>query len=145
MSPSFPSPQRRRDAAYTLFEIMLVLGIIAVLVGSAIFLLGNQVNIAKVQRVDTDAQAIDVALKSYEMLNYTMPTTAQGLIALTKRPTVEPVPKRWTQFMTEVPRDPWGEPYEYANPGKKNATGYDIYSKGPDKTAGNEDDVWPSK
>ena len=38
MSPTFLSRQRPRDAAYTLFEIMLVLGIIAVLVGSAIFL-----------------------------------------------------------------------------------------------------------
>jgi general secretion pathway protein G len=145
MSPIHLTSSRRRDAAYTLFEIMLVLGIIAVLVGSAIFLLGNQVNIAKVQRVDADSQAITVALKSYEMLNYSMPTTAQGLAALNKRPTVEPVPKRWTQFMTEVPIDPWGQPYEYANPGKKNPTGVDIYSKGPDKTAGTEDDVWPTR
>ena len=142
MHPSSPYLSRR-EAGYTLFEIMLVLGIIAVLVGSAIFLLGNQVEIARIQRVSTDAQAIEVALKSYEMMNYAMPTTSQGLEALVTRPTAEPAPKRWTQFMTAVPPDPWGSPYQYANPGSKNPNGYDIYSKGPDKQAGTADDVWP--
>ncbi len=140
----FCAPRPRRDAAYTLFEIMLVLGIIAVLVGSAIFLLGNQVDIAKVQRIDSDAQAITTALKTYEMMNYSMPTTAQGLEALVTRPAVEPVPKRWTQYMTAVPIDPWGTPYRYANPGKKNPTSFDIYSCGPDRQPDTADDKWPA-
>lgn len=141
---SFPSRPNRREAAYTLFEIMLVLGIIAVLVGSAIYLLGNQVDIAKVQRIDSDAQAITTALKTYEMMNYTMPTTAQGLVALVNRPSIEPIPKRWSQYMTAVPIDPWGTPYRYANPGKKNATGFDIYSCGPDRMPDTADDKWPA-
>jgi general secretion pathway protein G len=143
---TFTSPRRRRfEAGYTLFEIMLVLGIIAVLVGSAIFLLGNQVEFAKIQRVDSDVQAISTALKTYEMMNYAMPTTAQGLEALVTRPTAEPVPKRWMPFMTAMPMDPWNKPYQYANPGVKNPNGYDIYSMGPDHQPGTPDDVWPGK
>jgi general secretion pathway protein G len=134
----------RPDSAYTLFEIMLVLGIIAVLVGSAIFLLGNQVDIAKIGRVDTDAQAVTTALKTYEMMNYAMPTTAQGLQALVTRPSAEPVPRRWTQYMTAVPLDPWGTPYQYANPGRKNSASFDFYSAGPDRQPGTADDKWPS-
>jgi general secretion pathway protein G len=141
----YPSPSRQRDAAYTLFEIMLVLGIITVLLGSAIFLLGNQVQFAKIKRVDADAQAITTALKSYEMMNNVMPTTAQGLAALWARPSVEPLPKRWMAFMTEEVKDPWFEPYQYANPGKKNGAGYDLFSKGPDKQVGTEDDIWPTR
>ncbi len=141
-----PAPLRRRhEAAYTLFEIMLVLGIIAVLVGSAIYLLGNQVEFAKIQRVDSDVQAITTALKTYEMMNYAMPTTEQGLAALVTRPTIEPVPKRWMQFMTSMPMDPWNQLYEYANPGVKNPNGFDLYSKGQDHQAGTIDDVWPGK
>jgi general secretion pathway protein G len=140
-----PRHLRRSDAGYTLFEIMLVLGIIAVLVGSAIFLLGNQVEFAKIQRVDSDVQAITTALKTYEMMNYAMPTTSQGLEALVTRPTSEPVPKRWMPFMTAMPLDPWNKPYQYANPGVKNTSGYDIYSMGPDHAAGTTDDVWPGK
>lgn len=56
MKTSFASSRPRRHSApgYTLFEIMLVLGIIAVLVGSAIYLLAGNVDVAKEQRVDTD-------------------------------------------------------------------------------------------
>lgn len=141
-----PSPRRHRsEAAYTLFEIMLVLGIIAVLVGSAIYLLVGNVDVAKIQRVDTDAQTITTQLKTYEMVNYNMPTTEQGLQALVTRPTSEPLPKRWTQLLLSVPTDPWNSPYQYANPGKKNSGGFDLYSMGPDKQPNTQDDVWPGK
>ena len=130
----------RREAAYTLFEIMLVLGIIAVLVGSAIYLLVGNVDVAKIQRVDTDKQAIATQLKTYEMMNYSYPTTEQGLDALVHRPSSEPVPKRWTQLMADVPIDPWGTPYVYVSPGKKHPDGFDLYSLGPDRRE-SEDDV----
>jgi len=137
-----PIPRRshRREAAYTLFEIMLVLGIIAVLVGSAIYLLVGNVDVARVQRVDSDKQAITTQLKTYEMMNYTFPTTEQGIEALVKRPATEPVPKRWTQLLQSVPLDPWGTPYVYVYPGKSNPKGFDLYSLGPDRRE-SEDDV----
>ncbi len=58
---------------------MIVLGIIAVLAGSAIYMLVGSVDTAKDQRVDSDVQAIKQQLSLYEMQNYTFPTTAQGL------------------------------------------------------------------
>jgi general secretion pathway protein G len=130
-------------AAYTLFEIMLVLAIIAVLLGSAIYMLGGQLDVAKVKRVDADAQTFGVALRSYEMMSLAKPTTTQGLAALAVRPTTEPVPKRWIKQMEAVPMDPWNHPYNYYNPGKKNQQGYDFFSSGPDGIAGNDDDIWP--
>ncbi|MDD5200371.1 MAG: type II secretion system major pseudopilin GspG [Terrimicrobiaceae bacterium] len=135
----FPSRPSRRDAAYTLFEIMLVLGIIAVLVGSAIYLLVGNVDVARIQRVDADYQAITTQLKTYEMMNFTFPTTEQGLNALVTRPTIEPVPKRWTQLLQSVPLDPWGTPYRYAYPGKKNPASFDLYSLGPDRQESDDD------
>jgi general secretion pathway protein G len=139
--PSQNHPYRRFQgtAAYTLFEIMLVLGIIAVLVGSAIYLLVGNVDIAKEQRVESDIQAISTQLKTYEMLNLTYPTTAQGLEALVRKPTTEPVPRRWRQLLEEVPLDPWGTPYQYAYPGKRNPRGYDLYSFGPDRQESADD------
>jgi general secretion pathway protein G len=83
-SPSlYPAPAR---AGYTLFEIMLVLGIIAVLAGSAIFILVGNIDVAKEQRVESDVQAISMQLRTYEQLNYRKPSTAQGLEALVTRP-----------------------------------------------------------
>lgn len=143
---STPRPLRRpASAAYTLFEIMLVLGIIAVLVGSAIYLLVGNVDVARIQRVDTDSQTITTQLKTYEMMNYSMPSTEQGLQALVSRPSSEPVPKRWTQLLSSVPLDPWGTAYQYRNPGKKNPASFDFYSAGPDRQPNTEDDIWPAK
>jgi general secretion pathway protein G len=131
-------------AAYTLFEIMLVLGIIAVLVGSAIYLLVGNVDVAKEQRVDADVQAISTQLKLFEMQNYTFPTTEQGLEALVTRPTSDPAPRRWRQLLESVPLDPWGTPYNYRFPGKRNPSGFDLYSYGPDRRE-SDDDLPPPK
>ncbi len=139
-----PFSRHASTVAYTLFEIMLVLGIIAVLVGSAIYLLVGNVDVAKEQRVDADVQAISTQLKLYEMQNYTFPTTEQGLEGLVKRPTTDPAPRRWRQLLESVPLDPWGNPYVYHFPGKRNANGFDLYSWGPDRRE-SEDDLPPPK
>jgi general secretion pathway protein G len=129
---------RRNQSAYTLVEIMLVLAIISVLVGSAIFLLANNVDAAKEQRVETDFQAITTQLKTYEMRNFNVPTTEQGLEALVVRPTIKPEPRKWMKLMDSVPLDPWGNPYLYRSPGKFNPA-FDLYSWGPDKKESSDD------
>jgi general secretion pathway protein G len=136
------SPKRlRRDAGYTLFEIMLVLGIIAVLVGSAIYLLVGNIDVARESRVEADIQSISTQLRVYEMQNLRPPTTQQGLQALVTRPGGDPPPRRWRQLLEKVPLDPWGEEYVYYWPGKKNADGFDLFSKGPDRQEGGGDDI----
>ena len=139
-SSRIPRAQTSR-AAYTLIEIMTVLMIIAVLVGSVIYLLVGNVDVARTGRVDADFQAITTQLRTYEMMNMRMPSTSQGLDALVKRPGGEPAPRRWIQLLERVPLDPWGEPYEYSNPGKLNPRGFDLVSKGPDRQLGTEDDI----
>ena len=119
-----------REAGYTLFEIMLVLGIISVLVGSAIYMLAGNIDVAKEQRVTSDIQAIAMQLRTYEMLNYRMPTTEQGLRALVQPPAADPKPIHWKKLMESVPIDPWGNEYIYRNPGKYKPDGYDLYSLG---------------
>ena len=142
MNNSFRRPPRKLNSGYTLFEIMLVLGIISVLVGSAIYLLVGQIDIAKEQRVEADFQAITVPLKTYEMMNFVFPTTDQGLEALVKKPTTEPQPRKWRQQMETVPLDPWGTPYQYQNPGRRNPSGFDLYSWGPDRKESDDDIVY---
>lgn len=129
---------KRNQGAYTLVEIMLVLAIISVLVGSAIYLLANNVDMAKEQRVETDFQAISTQLKMYEMRNFNVPTTEQGLDALVKKPSAKPEPRKWVQLMEAIPLDPWGNPYLYRTPGKYYKP-YDIYSLGADGKESGDD------
>ncbi|MFM8830553.1 MAG: type II secretion system major pseudopilin GspG, partial [Spartobacteria bacterium] len=100
-------------------------------------LVGN-IDVAKEQRVDSDIEAISMQLRTYEMLNYRMPSTEQGLKALVSQPTTEPRPRRWKQLMKTVPVDPWGNEYVYRNPGKGGAA-FEIYSLGPDGKESDDD------
>jgi general secretion pathway protein G len=133
---------KKRQSAFTLLEIMLVISIIVILLGVAINKLGNTTGIAKTMRVQADIQAISTQLKLYESINGFLPTTEQGLQALVTQPSTEPKPSRWYQLFKEIPKDPWGNNYIYLAPGRKNPTGYDLYSAGPDRKADTADDDW---
>jgi general secretion pathway protein G len=133
---------KKRQSAFTLLEIMLVISIIVILLGVAINKLGNQVGFAKNVAVRADIQAIGTQLKLYESMNGFLPTTEQGLQSLVTQPSTEPKPMRWYQLFKEIPRDPWGNNYIYLAPGKKNPAGYDLYSAGPDRKADTADDDW---
>lgn len=123
---------RLNRSAYTLLEIMLVLGIIAILVSSGIYLLSGNIDVAKETRVDGDLKTISTQLKTYEMSNYALPTTEQGIAALVEPPSAPPEPRRWKKLLEELPVDPWGRPYQYRCPGTKNPSSYDLFSFGPD-------------
>jgi general secretion pathway protein G len=133
---------KKKENAFTLLEIMLVISIIVILLGVAINKLGNQVGFTKGVAVRADVQAIGTQLKLYESVNGFLPTTEQGLQALVSQPSTEPKPTRWYQLFKEIPKDPWGNNYIYLSPGRKNPTGYDLYSAGPDRKADTGDDDW---
>jgi general secretion pathway protein G len=81
---------------------------------------------------------IQKALELYRLDNSKYPTTQQGLKALVEKPTDDPIPRKWKQYMDDVPKDPWGGDYVYISPGVKGA--FDIVSLGPDNKE-SEDDV----
>src|SRR3954467_12648019 len=133
---------KKKQNAFTLLEIMLVISIIVILLGVAISKLGNQVGFTKGVAVRADVQAIGTQLKLYESVNGFLPTTDQGLQALVTQPSTEPKPTRWYQLFKEIPKDPWGSNYIYLCPGRKNPSGFDLYSAGPDRKADTSDDDW---
>ena len=131
---------RKKQQAFTLLEIMLVVTIIAVLMGVAIYKLAGNVEIARHTAVSADVQALGTQLKLYESMNGFFPTTEQGLQALVTPPDTDPKPARWYQLFKEVPKDPWHNNYIYRCPGVKNPGGYDLFSAGPDRIADTADD-----
>jgi general secretion pathway protein G len=133
---------KRQEEAFTLLEIMLVVTIIAILLGTAIYKLAGNVEYARHTAVQGDIQGINTQLKLYESMNGFSPTTEQGLQALVVQPSTEPQPTRWYQLYTQVPKDPWQNPYIYRCPGTKNPNGYDIFSAGPDRKPDTADDDW---
>jgi len=134
-------PNPRRASGFTLIEIMVVLVIIAILgalVGPALF---NQVANARIKATRLDIRSLSTALDMYQMDNFRYPTTEQGLEALVKPPTVEPVAPNWRPRgylrSNSVPKDQWGNEYHYRVPGD-HALGYDLFTLGADAKTGGE-------
>lgn len=141
-----PLPGRlafRQASAFTLLEILVVLAIIGLVAGLAISKIGNIYDNAKV----TTAQlfvttSVKLPLNTYKFQMGDYPSTAEGLQALITAPNNNN--GRWRGPYLEsnrVPEDPWHEPYQYAYPGSRNKGSFDIWSKGPDRQSGTEDDV----
>ena len=133
---------REKQQGFTLLEIMLVVTIIALLLGAAIYKLGGNVEYSRHVRVAADIQGINTQLKLYESMNGFFPTTDQGLQALVTQPDTDPRPTRWYQLYREMPKDPWQNNYIYICPGIKNPNSYDLYSAGPSRKPGAGTEDW---
>jgi general secretion pathway protein G len=135
------SARVRRRAGFTLLEMVIVLGIIAMILGGAIFAMRGIGDAAKLRQVESDFKSFQSALAMYKLNAGSFPTTQQGLKALVEKPTSTPVPRRWVQVMSKLPTDPWDSPYIYRFPGKKRANEFEMISKGPDGLENTADDL----
>src|SRR5260370_8909017 len=131
-----PVVLRSRASGYTLMEIMLVVGSLAVIAGGMIVKMTGAVDVAKIQRTEQDLNNIYSALNLYEARKYQMPDQNQGLEALVSMPTTGTKPANWLKLMDSIPSDPWNTPYQYRNPGKRDPYGIDVSSFGPDLKKG---------
>ncbi len=141
------SSRRLRSAGFTLLEIMLVVMIIALLAGSAIYMMGGNLQVANNVRIKGDIQSLGTPLMVYRSSNGFLPTTEQGLKALVTKPESSPKPRNWQKLMDSVPLDPYGMEYGYVQPGIHNPDNFDLFSSGPDRIAGTPDDKgnWESQ
>jgi general secretion pathway protein G len=103
----------RSARGFTLIELLvviIVLGLLASLVGPQIV---RHVSEAKSATARTQIDLFGVALDSYRLDNGNYPTTEQGLDALRRKPSRDPVPPNWRgpYIRKDVPQDPWGRPY----------------------------------
>jgi len=135
---SLPNKVRNRQTGFTLLEVMVVVVIIAIMAAAiGPSLLGN-IEKASISRAGTDIKSISSMLELYKAENYAYPSTDQGLEALVSKPSGDPVPKNWRQYLKKTPIDPWEKPYKYLSPGANGD--FDLYSLGPDGVQ-SEDDI----
>ncbi len=126
---------------FSLFEMVIVMGIIGVILGGVIFSSKSFGNSARIQAVRSDFNTIGSHIDTYSLLGKRgAPTEGQGLDALVNEPTTSPIPRDWTQSLPEIPTDPWNIEYQYKMPGKDGAN-YELISAGPDKIFGTDDDM----
>jgi len=124
-------------SAFTLMEVLLVAGILALLAAFAIPKLFDKAQEAKVELAKAAIGRNGPIAKAVENYKWDMgkyPDTDEGLEALFKNPGGEDEKYKgpYLDGVFEELKDPWGTPFEYRSPGEVNETSYDLYSRGPD-------------
>ena len=136
--------KNNKRKGFTLIEIMVVLVIIGIMAALIVPKVLGRAEDARKVAAKSDMSAITNALKMYSLDNMRYPTNQQGLQALTTKPSVAPIPKNYHDggYLDKLPTDPWGNQYQYLNPGRHGEV--DVYSFGPNAasggTSGSEDD-----
>lgn len=123
-----------RNSGFTLIELMVVIVILGVLASLIVPRVMSRPDEARVAAARQDIASLVNALQLYKLDNLTYPSMEQGLEALVRKPTSEPIPKNWKPYIDRLPNDPWGNPYRYLNPGIRGEV--DVMSYGADGRSG---------
>jgi general secretion pathway protein G len=126
----------KNRAGFTLIElmvVMIILGLLAALVVPRMF---GKLGTAKTNAAYAQIELLGTALDSFRLDVGRYPNTSEGLEALVAAGSGS---EDWNGpylKKTEIPLDPWGNPYIYESPG--NHGDYDLVSLGADKSEGGE-------
>ncbi len=137
MTDTSSSMASRRDAGFSLLELMVVVVIMSILALVIVPRIIDRPDQARIARVQSDLATLTEAVELYRLDNLTYPSTEQGLQALVTAPVSEPLPKNWSgPYIDRAPRDPWDADYQYLSPGVHGD--FDIFTFGADGVSGGE-------
>jgi general secretion pathway protein G len=127
----------RFSSGFTMMELLIVLviiGLLAALVGPILF---QRINPAKQSVARAQMENFMTALDNYFIDNGQFPNTQQALSVLRTKPEGS---EKWNgpYLKKDIPKDPWGNPYQYRSPGRNG--GYEIASYGADGKEGGENE-----
>jgi general secretion pathway protein G len=130
---------RRRPAAeagFTLLELLVVLGILALLATVGYPQVLRYLGAARTETAKTQISAIATSLELYALDNGGFPPQQAGLNALVQAPSGA---RRWKGpylKRAEGLVDPWGHPYQYRVPGRSSP--FELVTLGRDNAPGGD-------
>lgn len=125
----------RRNAGFTLIELMIVLFILGLLAALVVPRLMGRVGKAKQKSAQAQIHLLGTALDLFHLDVGRYPTDEEGLKALMENP--GSLPGWGGPYLDKaVPKDPWGRDYHYKCPGEHGP--YDLFSLGADGAQGGE-------
>jgi len=127
------------DEGWTFMETLIVIAIVLILTSIVGFTAIQYLDRARCAAARSQIDSFILALEAYYIDCGKYPSSEQGLEALWKKPSIEPVSPNWTgpYIYRKTPNDPWGNPYEYTIPGAEDLP-FSIRSFGSDGREGGE-------
>lgn len=123
---------------FTLMEMMLVLAIIALLIAIGAVALKDVSGTSEIIAARAHIGTIRTTIISYKTLNRSLPGKLEDLVT----PPANAKVKKSLISESGI-TDPWGSKYQYRSPAKtNNGQPFEVYSMGPDKKDGGDDDVY---
>ena len=140
----------RTPRAFTIVEVMIVLAIILILATLVAVNLKGSSKDAKLGAARIGMRALEKSLKRFEDKFGRYPTDEEGLAVLWDKAKLqvenESDTAKWERFVDradDAEKDPWGTPWGYRQK-DENADAddeFNLYSFGPDRQDGTDDDV----
>ncbi len=129
---------RHRAQGFTLIEVMVVVAILGILAAIVVPRIMDRPDEARVVKARQDIRVMESALQLYRLDNFQYPTSDQGLEALVSKPGSPPEPKNWKSggYLERLPKDPWGNDYQFLSPGVHGPI--DIFTYGADGSPGGD-------
>lgn len=135
------NPNRNRRG-FTLVELMVVITILGLITGIAVYSLMEAGVAAKWKTTCLQAKTLAVAVNRFYLDCNRYPEQSEGLDVLINRPSDPKTSKRWSgpylESVDKVPQDAWGNAYIYKIPGS-NSQKFEIISYGEDGVEGQRD------
>lgn len=117
---------RRAGKGFTLLEMMLVVAIIGILMGVAVWNIVGQSDKARIKATQASMRNISTALGAYKADKGVFPADLQVLVA--------------EKYFDKVYKDAWKRDFIYSSVGPAGRD-YGLISVGPDGQQGTEDDI----
>jgi general secretion pathway protein G len=140
-------PKRRRRSgrqAFTLLEILLVVGLLALLASFAIPALVGQGEKAKRQMAKAAIGPNGPLAQAIKLFKFNTGVYPEEMKYLIEKPNDEEIAEKWGEpYLEDISglSDPWGHEFQYNAEGRHNEGKFDLWSMGPDGIDGNEDDI----
>ncbi len=128
--------QKIKQTGFTLLELLVVLGIIAMLAGVVGPQVMKHLGESKTKAAKVQIEDLAATLDMYKLDLGVYPSSEEGLKALIEAPANA---KRWNGpylRKAKIPLDPWQQEYHYVSPGQHGK--FDLFTWGADAKEGGD-------